>query len=586
MRRPRRSPLLAVALCAASLLAAQRAGARSELDYATLMSGSFPQPVDFAAFAPDADATAATNPFSGVLRLRFGGTLPHHTLLADPAYVGARDLAAALTWPADFAYEFVQDGAELVPVRRGAIPGRHRWWELILEPGRVWNEPGDHGLTRAAIPFALQERNANCTHNGVLMFLFGADGTVSRTAMQVASETCLYLHLDLWALLQTQYRPAAPGRGASARSAQAVLAYRAERAARLPRRSLAQLRADHPQLDIDALAIGAAQASTIHGLVVDGVNYMSACATRSGDYPYCDELDLPSYSLAKSLFAATALMRLQADFPQTRSQLLSTHVPQCHAPAWAGVSFVDALDMATGNYDSDQFEADELDAKTAGLFLATDHRSKIAFACGAYPHRAPPGTRWVYHTSDTYLLGTALAHYLRGLPGHEHDDLYRDLVHAQIYAPLQLSATTAVTRRSYDAVAQPFTGWGLTFNPGDIARLGLFYGVDHGAIDGRPVLDAEMLDQALQRDEQARGLPVAGYPDLRYQHGFWARNLRAVLGCAHDTWVPFMSGFGGISVVLFPNGVVYYNFADDALPASFDWAVPAREARKLGDFCR
>jgi hypothetical protein len=574
------------ALCCAALRAAAPAQARSELSYATLMTGSYPQPVDFSAYAPDAGATAATHEFAGVLQLRFGGTLPHHVLLADPTYVSAADVARALTWPADFAYEFAPDGAALVPMRRGAIPGSHGWWEVILEPGRAWNEAGDHGLTRAAIPFSLQERNANCTHNGVLMFLFGADGTVSRTAMQITSETCLYLHVDLWALLQTRYRPTVPARGAATHDAPALVAYRAERAARLPRRTLAQLQLDHPQLDTAALAIGAPEASTIHGLVFDGVNYTSACATRSGGYPYCDELDLPSYSLAKSLFAATALMRLQAQYPQARSQLISAHVPQCRRPAWGGVSFANALDMATGNYDSDQFEVDELDAKTAGLFLASAHRSKIAFACKAYPHRAAPGARWVYHTSDTYLLGTALAHYLRGLPGHQRDDLYRDLVYAQIYAPLQLSGTTAVTRRCYDAVAQPFTGWGLTFNPGDIARLGLFYGVDHGAIGGAPLLDPQMLDQALQRDQHARGLPVAGYPDLRYQHGFWARNLRPVLHCTHDTWVPFMSGFGGISVVMFPNGVVYYNFADDALPASFDWAAPAREVRKLGDYCQ
>jgi hypothetical protein len=580
-RRARCAAALRGALCCAALLAGMRAEARSELDYTTLMTGHYPRPVDFSAYAPDAGATAATHVFSGILNLRYDGTLPHHALLADPAYVSAAGLAKALSWPADFAYEFVQDGATLVPVRRGAIPGSHAWWEVILEPGRVWNETGDHGLTRAAIPFSLQERNANCMHNGVLMFLFGSDGTVSRTAMQVTSETCLYLHVDLWALLQTRYRPGTPAQGAAA-----VRASRAERAARMPVRTLAQLQIDHPRLEVAALAIGAPDASTIHGLVVDGINYRSDCATRSGDYPYCDELDLPSYSLAKSVFAAAALMRLQLLQPGAPAQLISAHVPECATPAWKGVTFAQALDMATGNYDSDRFEADELDAKTAGLFLATTHRSKIAFACRAYPHRDAPGTRWVYHTSDTYLLGTALAHYLRSLPGHQHDDLYRDLVHAQIYAPLQLSGTTAVTRRSYDAVAQPFTGWGLTFKPDDIARLGLFYGVDHGAPGGTPLLDPEMLDQALQRDERARGLPVTGYADLRYQHGFWARNLRAVLECVHDTWVPFMSGFGGISVVLFPNGVVYYNFADDALPASFDWAAPAREVRKLGDYCR
>lgn len=572
---------VALAGFALALLFAAPADARADLDYATLMSGHYPHPVDFSAYAPDASATPATQRFSGVLALRFRGTLPHHTLLANPAYVGAHDLDVALSWPGDFSYEFVQDGEALVPVRRGAIPGRHGWWEVILEPGRVWNEPGDHGMARAAIPFALQEKNANCTHNGVLMFLFGADGSVSRTAMQLASETCLYLHVDLWALLDTHYR-----RGAPAHEAAALAAYRDERAARMPHRTLDQLRVDHPGLDIGALAIGAPGASTLHGLVIDGVHYSSECETRFGSYPYCQELDLPSYSLAKSVFAATALMRLQSSWPQTSAQRIAAHVPQCRSPAWDGVTFLQALDMATGNFESDAYEADEDAAGTAGLFVPLDHASKIHYSCTIYPRRTAPGTRWAYHSSDTYILGTALAHYLRSLPQHAHDDLFRDLVDAQVFRPLHLSATTSVTRRTYDSVGQPFTGWGLTFKPGDVARLGAFYGRDHGAIDDHALLDPLLLDQALQRDERARGLPVSGFPALRYQHGFWARNLRTVLGCEHDTWVPFMSGFGGISLVLFPNGVVYYNFADDGALASFDWAAPAREVRKLGDFCQ
>jgi hypothetical protein len=297
-------------------------------------------------------------------------------------------------------------------------------------------------------------------------------------------------------------------------------------------------------------------------------------------------MDLPSYSLAKSVFAATALMRLEALQPQANAQLIAAHVPQCRGRAWRGVTFLQTLDMATGNYASAAYEADEDAAGTAGLFVPLDHASKIRYSCTVYPHRTAPGTQWAYHSSDTYILGSALAHYLRGLPGHGHEDLYRDLVYAQIYAPLRLSATTAITRRTYDNVGQPFTGWGLTFKPGDVARLGQFFDVDHGAVGGHALLDPSLLDQALQRDPHARGLPVAGFPNLRYQHGFWARNLRAALGCEHDTWVPFMSGFGGISVVLFPNGVVYYNFADDGQLASFDWAAPAREVRKLGDYCQ
>ena len=53
-----------------------------------------------------------------------------------------------------------------------------------------------------------------------------------------------------------------------------------------------------------------------YGLVVDGVRYASACATRHGDYPYCEVLDLPSYSTAKSVVGAVGLMRLEKLYPQ------------------------------------------------------------------------------------------------------------------------------------------------------------------------------------------------------------------------------------------------------------------------------
>ena len=308
--------------------------ARTELDFATLMDGSFPALIDFSAFGPDATASAPTNRFEGVLRLRFAGTLAHHTLHVDPAEVSAQEMARALTWPEDFAYEFVQQGDALVPVRRGTIPSTHGWWELILEPGRVWNESGDHGFTRASIPFALQEKNANCTHNGVLMFVFREDGAVSKTAMQIASETCAYLQLDLWGLLETHYRPAqVAGRDA------ALAAHESEVRGRMPFRTLSQLHADHPELDLDKLAIGAAAGRTVYGLVADGYSYLSTCDTRSGAYPYCDEIDLPSYSLAKSVFAAAALMRLELLQPGASEQRISAHVPECRTPDWNGVTF-------------------------------------------------------------------------------------------------------------------------------------------------------------------------------------------------------------------------------------------------------
>lgn len=554
---------------------------RNALGPDTLLSGSYRQEVDLSAYAPAADAQPATAHFEGRLRLR--GVPRVRTLRADEQYLDAQQIAAAGMFPADFDYAFVQDGEALLPVRRGFIPTTHAYWDIVLEPGRVWQEPGDAGYARAAIPFALVQKQMNCTHNGVLTFLFRDDGAISRAAMQISSETCSYLQFDMWGLLDAAYQPEAVSTKAAV-----IAAYRSEVARRLPQRPIAGLGVDHPGVAPAKLAIGAAAARTLYGFVADGVHYVSACRTRRGDYPYCEVLDIPSFSLAKSMLAGVALMRMEALYPGTRQVMMTDHAPAaaCGTAAWAGVTLQHLLDMSSGHDDATGYMADEDAGKVAGFFSAEGAAAKATFSCAAYPRKVAPAVRWVYRSSDTFLLGATLAGYLRSLPRHGGDDFFDDVVVADVYAPLGLSATARVSRRTDDAAALPLSGYGLELHRDDIARMALFLGVDRGRIDGRQVLDGAMLDAAMQRNPAARGLPTAGLRHYRYQHGFWARNVKPVLGCAHDTWVPFMSGFGGISVVMFPNGTVFYNVVDDGELASFDWRDVAIEARKFGDFCQ
>ncbi|MBJ6981871.1 serine hydrolase [Luteimonas sp. MC1572] len=556
------------------------AGARTLLDSDTLLTGAYRRSVDLSAYAPPADALPPTHRFEG--RLRLSGQPATRTLLALDDFLGAGGAAAGRTLPQDLDIAFVQEGAVLLPARRGPIASSHPWWEFVLEAGRAWDEPGDDGWTRAAIPFALVQRNANCTHNGVLMLLFKDGGAVSRAAMQVSSETCHYLQLDMWGLLDATYVPeTVPGR------AELVAAHVVEAATRMPVRPMSALATDHPGIDPTRFAIGATRGRTVHGVVVGGTHYRSGCNTRHGTYPYCDAMAIPSYSVAKSAVAGIALMRMERLHPGVADLPVRdvARASGCRAEKWEGVRFHHLLDMATGQYDAPAYMADEDDAKVRGFFAPDTHAQRLAFACDAYPRRAAPGARWVYHTSDTYLLGTVLQDALRRWPGRAGDDLFDDVLWADVFAPLALSPTARATRRSYDDARQPLSGFGLTLLSDDIAKLARFLGEGRGRIDGHQLLDPVMFEAAMQRDPGRRGLQVATLERYRYQHGFWARNLQAELGCAQPAWVPFMSGFGGISVAMFANGVAWYNVADDGLLASIDFAAPAVEAAKLGPIC-
>jgi hypothetical protein len=546
------------------------AGPRSHLTRSLLTSdAALADLVPMAEFTPSADARAPSHSFRGALA--FDPAMTGFRLHRDTLnYLG--DAALRLRAPPRFDFALVQSGDRLIPVQRGPIPSGHPSWEFSLEAGRVWDEPGDGGMTRAALPFALVETAANCTHNGVLTFVFGDNGAISRVAWQIASETCAYLQYDAWGAASASYRPGIANADAI------IAADTAELAARMPTRPLAQLAVDHPGVDLSAFAAPAdinPAALTTYGVVAGGVHYLGGCDTRAGPYPFCEALDVPSYSLAKTLVGALGLMRLEQLQPGAMREPIAAYVPQC--ATWQGVSFENALDMATGHYGSAEDQADENAMTADRFFVATTHAEKILIACTRFPRREAPGRRWVYHTPDTYVLGAAMSAYWRRAHG-ESADFFNDVLVDGVYAPLHLSPTIRATRRTDDAARQPYTGWGLTLMRDDIAKLGAYLAsADHpGALVASAPLAA-----GLQRDPGDVGLP-AGADTLRYNNGLWAYNAQAALRCADPVWIPFLSGYGGIIVALMPNGVVYYYVSDGG---DYAWARAARAANTIAPMC-
>ncbi len=524
------------------------------------------------AFGPPRNALPATNRFEGRLACtgeRASGFKAWRDVYGDSKTHGG---AARHLPPFDFA--FVQVGDALVPAQRGAIPSTHPEWEYVLEPGRVWNEPGDGGFSRAAIPFALEERNANCMHNGVITLLFKSDGTVSNAAYQIASETCFYFKFDAWGRMAARYTSAAV-----ADAATIAAKYKAEIARRLPVRPIA----DAAALGLDPSQFGSAKEvdpddMTAYGLVVGGTLYSGGCNTRRGLYPFCEVLTLPSYSLAKSLFAGIGLIRLSQLYPGAADAIIADHVPQCaKAGTWSDVTFANALDMATGRYISAADQADEDNgADISPFFVADTHAGKIDFACHHYPRKTKPGTQWVYHTADTYVLGTAMTDFYRAKTGK---DFYSEVL-VPLWRKLDLDPAIDVTRRTYDATAEPYAGYGLTLHRDDIAKLTQFL-QGGGRIGGEQMLDPQMLAAALQRDSVDPGLR-ASTDDFRYNNGFWAWNAQTYMGCKTPAWIPFMSGFGGIAVALLPNGMTYFYVSDSGV---WRWATAAAETNRLKPFC-
>ncbi|MGD9599705.1 MAG: serine hydrolase [Steroidobacteraceae bacterium] len=544
-----------------------------------LLSGTrLPEPVSMAEFAPPATAAPPRHAFNGRLVLSRTAQRGDMRVLRDD-YRTTLDTPGSVRHLPSFDFEFVTSGDALIPVARGPQRSRHALWEYVLEPGRLWSEAGDGGMTRASLPFALMERNANCVHNGVLTFLFDDTGRASNAVYEIASETCPYLKVDLWGVVASHYRP-----GPVAARDTVVGQYAREVAARLPTRPISALAHDFPGArprHFGSSAEVAAGDLTAFGFVIDGIHYTGGCDTRHGIYPFCDVLDMPSYSLAKSLVAGLGTMHLSRRFPRLLAERIADYVPSCRgAGSWQDVTFGNALDMATGHYDSPVYDEDEKSAAMLQFFVAADHEAKIRFACRQFPLRAPPGTRWVYHTIDTYILGTALSAFWRRQQG-EDADFYRDVLVRSLWEPLSPSPVLATTRRTRDPAAQPFTGYGLLLHRDDIARVGALLVSPEPRLDGTPLFDPAQFARAMQRNPDDRGLTAID-AHFRYANGFWAHDVSPYLGCTQPTWVPYMAGFGGITVLLIPNGTVYYYVSDGG---AFQWRLAAEESHRIRPYC-
>lgn len=568
---------------------------RSVLTYSELFSNTVPSvPVDDSAgFALPANAAAPSQSFEGTLTLSDPTTSGSAQILRDDF---ADESGSNSPWRhlASFSFQFVQNGSHLVPVQQGLVITGSAAWNYIVGPGRVWQETSDNGYIRASFPFALVERNQNCVHNGEMTFLFSNTKipNISKARYQVTQETCLYFKLNMWGQIAATYTPGSVANDQALENAEA-----AEMANRLPTKPLTALATDFPNSGINIANFTQGFKSpadiTTYGLLINGVHYVGSCQTRYGTYAFCDNMRLPSYSIAKSSFAGVAMMWLGQQYESAvYGQLIRSDVPQYTSGGdWTNVTFNNTADMATGNYISASLDADEGSTQERAFIVAEPYSTKIADAFTPFPHKAVPGTTWVYQSHATFILTQAMNGYLQQQQG-SGADIFNSIRDA-VFKPLNMSQGSLSTLRTDNSTSgKPFGSHGLFFIQDDIAKLGRFLNNSGGVINGAPVLDPTRLQESLFRTANPstlgvhvpdRGTPVVPNT-FRYHNLFWAKYMTTTEFPQYrcNFWVSFMSGYGGNTVLLLPNGATYYIFSDGN---EFIWYTAVNEINKIAPLC-
>ncbi len=254
---------------------------------------------------------------------------PHHTSSAPP-FKGTLHLAGAemgvisdapggqisnpvhgkdTTFFPDVDLSFFTDRQQLVPVtqgviRNGVLAGTKSYWDIIVQPGRVWTQSGDQGWHRASFPFALVNSIEGETHTGIAMFAYRGH-RVSALRFQIVQMTAPYdvaEYFSAWGASPATYTPGVRDVATLRRL------HRASEAAQLPVRPWSALKRHASASTVDAFSsysdvVGAAA-------VVHGTLYRDRCPTSAGPFPYCDATRWGVWSVTKSAMLNVALLRL------------------------------------------------------------------------------------------------------------------------------------------------------------------------------------------------------------------------------------------------------------------------------------
>lgn len=562
------------------------------LRYSDYFSNAAPAtPVDDSAFAMPTNAAPASDTFEGRLDLVNPSGNGSVVVLRDDfnSFAGGDSAWKHL---AAFSFEFVQDGSYLIPAQQGLVYTGNADWNYIVGPGNAWSQNDDSGYTRASFPFALIERNQNCVHNGEMSFLFSNSKSpnISNVRYQITQETCMYSKFNLWGQIAATYTPYPVTNDATIKSDHVI-----EIANRLPTKPLSALTSDFPNSGVvpDNLVSGfqSQQDITTYGLLFHGVNYVSGCQTRYGQYAFCSEMRLPSYSVAKSMLNNIASMRLgQLYGSGVYSQLIRNYVPEyTNGGDWSTVTFDNGLDMATGNYLSTAYMSDEDGAVTQTFYDAESYAGKMGDAIRPFPHQAAPGSTWVYQSAAAFVTNQAMNSYLQQQQGGGGDIF--NMVRDDVYKPLNISKGGLTTLRTDNSANGKAMGYlGLFFIQDDVAKIAKLLNNDHGTINGSQVLDPARLQESLFQNSSSLGLPVpdTGTPAVPntywYNNSHWGKKITTAefpqVRC--NVWASFMSGYGGITIVLMPNGATFYVFSDND---EYNWGSDVIEANKLAPLC-
>jgi len=462
---------------------------------------------------------------------------------------------------------FTTKDGDLVPVERGIIrrPVKDRtasFWELIIGPGKVWQEKAEKkdkkkgkkgkkdewkGWGKAAFPFSLVQSQEGEALIGLAYFYY-KDKKVSNLYFQVSNDTAggfifwdVDFNMTAWGEVEMTYKP-----GKIKKEKDLEKAYKKEVANRLPMKPLSDLGEDVDGLggDVDPNHV------LTMAMVVDDVIYHSPINTPFGVYPYPGVMRVGVWSASKSLIPGIAALRLAEKYGP---EFLDTYIVDYFKEGkefdyisteaedrWKMVTIGHALHMTTGMGPTDSY----WNWETANTYLwsySYDLADQIwyYFNQGPNPDVSGPGEKLTYIDQDMWIAVLAMERYLQQQEGKKATIL--NMLIEEVYKPIGVDHFVAGTGYTKSGeVGFPFSAWGALPTIDYLAKAGQLIANKGMAEDGTQILDKDLIEDFFSNSD--------------YQLAFWKTVFQNE--DEKEFFIPTMSGAGGNNVYSMPNGIV------------------------------
>jgi hypothetical protein len=575
----------------------------TSLSYSQLMNvQAEPNLVKNVLFKPPQNAQPALSEFRGTIKLSSVSMRSWPKILSKHDAIKSLPLGNPQLFPAA-ELQFVTEDGNLIPVQRDWLPdvSGKSFWHIIVQPGKIWSQPGDQGMSRAAFPFMIYETNSIEAHHGLAIFLYNQNSISPVRIQIVQSSAWVYIESRVLAVAQI---PATFDTAIPFNSKTAIQDFKREIAAKWNEKPLDSLRTKVPTKLMNRFDGEMDKRDFItSGLFIGKTIYSNSCRSglvELGNYPYCEWMRHNAQSVTKSAIGAVATLAVAQKvgdaFLNNKVENYLT-IPSPH-DGWKDVRVENLINMSTGmSWGSEEVNPND---SSDGTDFYTEHYVNWIFA-GSMQEKInlnaltpkmswKPGDYFRYNDEDISMLGKVLDDVLKEKLGAQAN--LETFIQDEVFKPIGVYQLPILKTQETTPFSYPRMEMGAVPTTDDLAKL--TYLLQHnGNVDYKQILHKKKTMEALGKTGNI-GLPDAwtlpGLGAYHYHMTFWNMPYKPKSCRGKIIYIPIMMGYGGVLVSLFPNGMTGYRIgiADPSTQEEeppWDSSEMADAADHLDHFC-